>query len=125
MFLLNQCYYFFISEVENVAISVSYNPPPGVVLGLNEYRAASGPVIVNCTVTGGTENISYQWSSDCRSCPFQGATSRVITRGAVHSGDSGIHTCFATTAQGVGNASINFTVKGEHTLHQLLCNNIL
>ena len=111
MFLLNQCYYIFISEL-NVTISVSYNPPPGVELGPNEYRAASGPVTVTCTVTGG---VSYQWSSTCRNCPFNVEKKKKITRAAVHSGDNGIHTCTATTAQGVGNASINVTVVGEHT----------
>ena len=87
------------------------------MLGPNEYRAASGPVIVNCNATGGTGTISYQWSSDCRNCPFQGATSRTITRGAVHSGDTGTHTCAATTvtADIIGSASINFAVKGKHT----------
>ena len=97
-----------------VNISVSYDPPPGVVLGPNEYRAASGPVIVTCTAIGGTGSISYQWSSDCNSSDFQGATSRMITRAAVHSGDTGTHTCTATTPKGVGSASINFTVTGKN-----------
>ena len=118
MFLLNQRYYILISEL-NVTISVSYNPPPGFTRVPNEYRAASGPVIVTCTANGGTGSISYQWSSDCRNCDFQREMSSMITRGAVHSGDTGTHTCTATTAKGVGNASINFTVKGEHTLHQI------
>ena len=101
----------FISELF-VNISVSYTPPPGVKLGPNEYRAASGPVIVNCIATGGT-NISYRWSSNCR-CPFRTTTSRMITRAAVHSGDTGIHTCTATTAESVGSASVIVTVVGEH-----------
>ena len=107
-------YYTLLILELKVTISVSYNPPSDAVLGPNEYRAASGPVTVTCTAIGGTGSISYQWSSDCRSCPFQTTISRTITRGAVHSGGNGIHTCTATTAQGVGNASINVTVVGEH-----------
>ena len=106
-------YYNSISELF-VNISISYNPPPGVVLGPNEYRAASGPVTVTCTAIGGTGDVSYQWSSDCRSCPFQIATQRSIFRGAVHSGDTGTHTCTATTVGITGNTSINVTVKGKH-----------
>ena len=114
----------FISELF-VNISVSYTPPPGFIPGPNEYRAASGPVIVNCNVTGGT-SISYKWSSNCR-CPFQTATSETISRGAVHSGDIGTHTCTATAAESVGNASINVTVVGEHafSLRLSLSNTIL
>ena len=108
---------YSISELY-VNISVSYNPPPGVQLDPNEYRAASGPVVVTCTAIGNTGNINYQWSSDCRGCPFQTSTSKKITRPAVNSGDTGTHTCNATTAQSVGSASIKFTVKGEHTFHQ-------
>ena len=103
-----------------VTISVFYNPPPGVVLGPNEYRAASGPVTVTCTAIGGTGDVSYQWSSDCKSCPFLTANSMFIKRGAVHSGDNGTHTCNATTTEAVGSASIKFTVKGEYTFHQAL-----
>ena len=90
------------------------------MLGPNEYRTASGPVTVTCTAIGGTGSIGYQWSSNCRNCPFQGATSRTITRGAVHSGDTGTHICTATavTADIVGSAIINFTVKGKHIIDQ-------
>ena len=105
----------FISELL-VTVSDSYNPPPGVVLGPNEYRAASGPVTVTCSAIGGTEGVSYQWSSTCRNCPFQTATSRWITRPAVRSGDSGTHTCTATSAGITGNTSINITVKGIYTV---------
>ena len=87
------------------------------MLGPNEYRAASGPVIVTCTANGGTGNVSYRWSSTCRSCPFKTATTRMIIRGAVHSGDNGTHTCMAATAEVEGSASITFVVKGKHTIY--------
>ena len=87
------------------------------MLGPNEYRAGSGPVTVTCNVTGGTGHISYQWSSDCTSCPFKTETGRSIFRGAVHSGDTGIHTCTATRSESKGSASIHFTVKGEHSFY--------
>ena len=85
------------------------------MLGPNEYRAASGPVTVNCTAIGGTGSISYQWSSNCTTCPFQTATEREIIRGAVTSGDNGTHTCTATTTEAEGSASIPFIIKGKRT----------
>jgi len=115
--LASACYtQFLLFPVElSVSLSVSYTPPPGVVLGPNEYRAASGPVVVTCTVIGGTGPTSYQWSSNCRSCPFETANSSMIRRGAVHSGDTGTHTCTATSSEINGSASIFFIVKGEHS----------
>ena len=96
----------------SVVITVDYTPPPGFTPGLNEYRAASGLVTVTCTATGGTGYASYQWSSTCRDCPFESATSRSIRRGSVNSGDTGIHTCTATRGGIAGNASIEFNVVG-------------
>ena len=86
------------------------------MLGPNEYRAASGPVDVTCTAIGVTGTINYRWSSTCRACSFNSSNSSFIRRGAVHSGDTGIHTCMATVADSeiVGSASINITVIGEY-----------
>ena len=112
MFLL------FSAEV-SVNISVSYTPPPGFIPGPNEYRAASGPVTVTCTVNGGTGNISYQWSSTCRNCLFKTDTRMKIVRAAVHSGDNGTHTCKAVKGEMEGSASITFVVKGKHTQSSL------
>ena len=100
-----------------VSITVFYTPPPGVELGPNEYRAASGPVIVTCTAIGGTE-ISYQWSSTCRDCPFQEtdakSNSNKVLRATVQSGDTGIHTCRATDNNGnTGTNSTTFTITGK------------
>ena len=109
--------YHFVLLLEHltVSISVDYSPPTGFTPGPNEYRAASGPVTVTCTATGpGTGVISYQWSSTCRSCPFQSATTSSISRPAVHSGDTGTHTCVATRGGGTANASIDFRVVGKY-----------
>ena len=97
-----------------VNISVSYTPPPGFIPGPNEYRAASGPVNVTCTAIGGTRDVSYQWSSTCRNCPFKTETTRMVERAAVHSGDTGTHTCKAVKGDSEGSASITFIVKGKH-----------
>ena len=96
-----------------VSISVSYTPPLGAELGPNQYRAASGPVNVTCTAVGGTGPVIYQWSSTCRDCPFQTATSSYVTRAAVHSGDTGTHTCRVTRGSITGSANINFNVVGK------------
>ena len=100
---------------------MEYDPPDDFTPGRNEYRAASGPVTVTCTATGsGTGTVSYQWSSTCMECDFQSATSSSIIRPAVHSGDTGTHTCVATRGDGsTGTASIDFNVVGElYHLHR-------
>ena len=117
MFLL------FSAEL-SVDISVSYTPPPGFTPGPNEYRAASGPVTVTCSAIGETEGVSYQWTSNCRNCPFKTRTSKMFERAAVHSGDTGTHTCTAVKGGMVGSASITFVVKGKHTKSSVATCNI-
>ena len=95
-----------------VNIRVSYTPPPGFIPGPNEYRAASGPVTVTCIAVGGTETLNYQWSSNCRDCPFRSASSSKVIRGAVNSGDTGTHTCTADGSRN-GSAAITFKVVGR------------
>ena len=96
-----------------VDVTVSYTPPPGFIPGSNEYRAASGRVTVTCAVVGGTGPVSYQWSSTCRVCPFQSARVNLISRTAAHSGDTGTHTCTATSGSNIGSRSIIFKVVGK------------
>ena len=101
-------------EALTVSITVDYTRPDDFNGGPNEYLAASGPVTVTCTATGpGSGTISYQWSSSCRSCPFQTATSSSIRRAAVHSGDTGTHTCVATRGGSTASASIDIRIVGE------------
>ena len=121
LILISEVLLCFISEL-SVNISVSYTPPPGFIPGPNEYRAASGPVTVTCTAIGGTEDVSYQWSSNCTDCPFSTSKEGEITRRAVHSGDTGTHTCTATAAGMVESANIDFIVKGKH---KQLWNNLI
>ena len=102
---------FFLLELA-VSIAVDYTPPPGFTPGLNEYRAASGPVGVTCTATGGSGDVDYQWSSTCTNCVFQNSLSNSIIRTAVHSGDIGTHTCTATSGENTGSASIDFNIVG-------------
>ena len=118
----------------DVEISVSYSPPPGFTPGHNEYRAASGPVIVTCTATGGSGSgdYDYEWTSTCSSCSFcssgcdfrtsSSGVKSVITRPAVHSGDIGTHTCTASRGEDSASASIVFNVVGEWLLlHLTVC----
>ena len=114
MFMLIESFFFLHIECITCSISVDYSPPAGFTPGPNEYWAASGPVTVTCTATGpGTGTVSYQWSSTCRKCPFQSATTNSIKRAAVHSGDTGIHTCTCTRNGITASANINFLVVGE------------
>ena len=93
-----------------VSVTVSYIPPPDAELGPNQYRAASGPVTVTCTAVG---PVSYQWSSTCRNCPFKTANSNSVTLSTVHSGDTGIHTCTATSGSIRESETISFYVVGK------------
>ena len=103
-----------------MSITVEGTPPPGFTPGSpTEYRAASGPYTFTCTAIGGagTGSYEYVWTSTCQSgCEFQtssaGATSEIF-RQALHSGDSGTHTCTATRRGESGSDTINVTVVGE------------
>ena len=111
--------FFYSSPGPTVSIMVEGTPPPGFTPGgPTEYRAASGPYNFTCTATGGAGagNYSYVWTSTCAGCAFQtsstGATSK-ISRQALHSGDSGTHTCTATRGGESGSDTININIVGE------------
>ena len=104
--------HFFLEPI-TCSISVDYTRPADFNGGPNEYRAASGRVTVTCAATG-AGSVSYQWSSTCRNCPFQSATSSSIKRAAVHSGDTGVHTCACTRGGITATASIDFRVVGKY-----------
>ena len=110
----NQGFCLTNKPTTTVNISVDYDSPPGFTPGLNEYRAASGPVTVTCTaIAPGTGAVSYQWSSTCRDCPFQSATTNLVELARVHSGDNGTHTCVATRDGNNATASIDFLIVGK------------
>ena len=68
---------------------------------------------VTCTAVGGTDPVSYQWSSTCRDCPFQTENSKSVIRTAVRTGDIGNHTCTATSGLISGSKTISFDVVGK------------
>ena len=102
-----------------VNITVSYTPPPGFTPGPNEYREASGPVVVTCTATGGAghEDYLYEWTSTCANCEFQMSSlsgeTIIINQTAVHSDDTGTHTCTASRGGESESDSIVFIVVGK------------
>ena len=109
--------------VPTVEITVSRFDPPGFVPSdPTQYRAASGPQEFTCRATGGAGSGSYEyvWTSTCsRGCAFQRTstgTTSVITRGALHSGDIGTHTCTATRGGESGSDSITLNVVGKWQL---------
>ena len=104
----------------DASIDVTYNPPNDSIWlrQNNEYRAASGPLVATCRVQGTSGAVTFQWSSTCRDCPFQSikpqSTRSVLVRAALHSGDTGTHTCTVNDNQGrAGIASIVMNIKGK------------
>ena len=104
----------------DVSINVAYNPPNDStwLRQNNEYRAASGPLVATCREQGTSGAVTFHWSSTCRDCPFQStkpeSTNSVIRRRALHSGDTGTHTCTVNDNQGrAGIASIVMNIKGK------------
>ena len=112
-----------LSSPVNVEIYVSRTDPPGFIPGGPfEFRAASGPQDFACTATGGagSGDYEYEWTSTCsRGCAFQRTstgTTSFFTRGTLHSGDIGTHTCTATRGGESGSDSITLNVVGEWQL---------
>ena len=70
-------------------------------------------MVVTCTAVGGTDPVSYQWSSTCRYCPFMNANSNSVAQEVVDSDDTGIHTCTAISGSLSGSETIHFNVVGK------------
>ena len=98
-----------------VSITVDRTDPPGFTLeNPTDYRAASGPHVFTCTATGGTgDGPTYHWSSTCGICVFSSTTNAVILRTALHSGETGTHTCTATRGGVTAMDSFVINVVGE------------
>lgn len=95
--LFNVHVFNFTSVLDlNVTISTV---PPGLV-----HNAATH-LVLTCQVLNAIGSYSYQWSSDCTGdCFVRTQVSPVISRSALHSADSGNHTC--TVTDSVGNSGI-------------------
>ena len=97
----------------SVSISISYTPPDQYPdYSPPNYRAASS-VTLRCVVSGAAGNVSYRWSSTCRSCFASSSSSSSISEGMLRSRDAGVHTC--TITDGIGNrknVSIQMNIVG-------------
>ena len=110
----NNNYVLLPPDPLTVSITVDRTDPPGFTPeNPTDYRAASGPQVFTCTAIGGTgDGPTYQWSSTCGGCVFR-TTDAVITRKALHSGDTGTHTCTATRGGETAEDSVVINVVGE------------
>ncbi len=91
----------------DVSITVS---PPGVV------HQASSSLNLTCGVSGQSNTqLSYQWSSTCMgNCFVLGARVSNLMQTALHSIDSGNHTCSVTDAFGNrGMATVEIITSGK------------
>ena len=98
----------------DVSIEVSYSAPEDFSLQAPYYRAASA-LTLSCVVAEDNGGLFYQWTSTCQgSCFVQGASSQRVSTHALHSRDSGVHTCTVYDGLGcTGNASITVHVSGK------------
>ena len=126
----------------NVSILPVYEAPPDVILGEDEYRAAS-QLTLSCQVTGATGTVSYQWSSTCTGdCFFDASNSTHRTaqnistsfRGDadtmydffLRSTDAGTYTCEATDDSGnTGSVSREVKIVGKLPVLYWVCLSLL
>ena len=98
---------FYVGRLLDVQILVD---PPGV------QHQASSSLNLTCTVSGlATAPLTYQWTSTCSGNCFvlQNEESTVFSN-ALHSIDSGNHTCSVTDALGnIGTAITEIVVEGK------------
>ena len=92
----------------NVSILPVYDAPPDVILGEDEYRAAS-LLTLSCQVTGATGTVSYQWSSTCTGdCFFDGTNN-------AHTTAQNISTSFRGNADTMYDFFLRSTDAGTYT----------
>ena len=92
-------------------VNISSNP----VSDGGMYEAGS-PVVLTCQANGGALPLTYYWNSTCDggSCFVLGEITQPVESIALHSRDSGIHTCSVTDYVGnTGTATIQMTVSGN------------
>ena len=100
-----------------------YTTPVAAVLRVNissspvgesgVYQAGSS-VILTCQAYGGSLPLTYVWNSTCENCFVIEVIMQSVTRSALHSRDSGIHTCSVVDYVGhSGFAMIQMTVSGR------------
>ena len=72
---------------------------------------------LTCQAEGGTGIYTYQWSSDCTGdCFVTNQDAQRVSRDALHSIDSGNHTCTVTDSAGnAGNDTIHIQTGGLST----------
>ena len=90
-------------------------------LDVNVTSSPAGPDVnaaesltLTCEVTGGTEEYSYQWSSNCTgNCFLTSQTTMSVSQEALQSIDSGNHTCAVMDSAGnTGSGSTIINTQG-------------
>ena len=93
-------------------LQINISSTPHTTSGV--YRAGSSASLV-CNVEGGVPPLTYKWNSTCNGlCLITfGKTSQTIEHSALHSRDTGNHTCSVEDYAGhSGNDTIQMTVSG-------------
>ena len=95
--------------VAELQVNISTNP----VTETGVYQAGSS-VTLTCQAYGGSLPLSYYWNSTCDgNCFTLEEATQSVGESALHSRDSGNHTCSVTDYVGhTGNATTQITVSG-------------
>ena len=99
-------------------VNVIASPP----LPSNGLYQVGSSVSLVCQAQGGHSPLTYSWNSTCTGlCFVLGETASIIRRNAIHSIDSGNHTCSVTDYTGqAGSATVQITLSGNIFLFPLL-----
>ena len=84
----------------------------------DDIYSAATYLSLECRVSDGIEGYSYQWSSDCTGdCFVASQNTSFISRSALHSTDSGNHTCLVVDSVGnMGSETILINVVGKYNI---------
>lgn len=102
---------FLLVAVAALPVTITSNPR---VPDSGKYLVGSS-LSLTCQVQGGHSPLSYSWNSTCNGlCFVPGETTVSVRKSALHSIDSGNHTCSATDYTGrTGNATIQINISGQ------------
>lgn len=105
-------HYVLFAVVEELPVTIV--PTPSIP-DSGTYQIGSS-LILTCQAQGGHLPLTYSWNSSCDGlCFILGETTTLVRKSALHSTDSGNHTCSVTDYAGqTGAAAMELTLSGSY-----------